>query len=302
MTKREKKKAQSVSLSTDDLEKQYGTLEDLRKSQFDNRAKRELKINHTPISKEYAKRVFGKVEKKKKTLQEDIMSFRKFSERRTLRKSVEFPFQYEHARQVLWSQYKYLVEKQSPYHDQPKFDGNMKSVFENTLKWIIGDHKGQYSVSKGLMIFGDKGVGKSLFVETLRDLSAWYQISKGVKDFKFDYLSMDIAGFKISTGEGLDCLKPINGGDLIIDEIREEHLLFKSYGNDFKILNQIFAVRYHLWKNKGAKTITTQNISPSDLHRKFTDPSSETFDPPLWDRIQEQYEFVEMKSSDKRKK
>lgn len=145
----------------------------------------------------------------------------------------------------------------------------------------------------GIIIWSAAGIGKTTILRAACQCAyvVWNLI---LKPGSIRYHSMvDDISKKINGGE-VDLFYNYEG-HLFLDDISEKINQVSHYG-DYKFsLNELFQVRYELWKNKGYNTVITTNLHPSDENGldKFIDQRTR-------DRIREMYSVCMMYGKSKR--
>lgn len=274
------------------LEREYGSLEALKKEQeaYKQRKEQERTIEPNKALVNYTKRL-NMVKEEKFCFKTELQKTRMFFARKIGAASGRPQWlTYETARPLFWEAYKQVV-----FRDKgviPILDGNMKTVVPNVVKWLINDPMGKYNLNKSLYLWGELGVGKSAlaeaafwFLENLRLRHAWDE-----KEIKFS--SLDEAFFQVYTSKSLEGFAAFATGNWILDELKAKHLKYKHFGNDIYLIDDLLTVRYNQWK-KGAQTIITSNIPSKQLAKVLTE--NRTFD-----RVREQYNIVNLKGANKR--
>ena len=104
---------------------------------------------------------------------------------------------------------------------------------------------------------------------------------------------MDELFLSTYTSQSLSEIGQLAKGGFCLDELREEHLDYKHYGKDLKIINDILSARHNLWKKSNINTLITSNIAPNKLTKIIDDAR-------LIDRLDQQYIFVELFGANKR--
>lgn len=202
----------------------------------------------------------------------------------------EVSVSYEEILNTYWYYYKKIVCKES--NIKPKdilIDGNMQEVLTNYVHWLAGDDMG-YDPTKSIYMYSGLGVGKSTIVY------AGYLTLKHIrprwKKRYYDYISMDELFLETYTTASLDGIGRLAKGTWCLDELRERHLKYKHYGNDFYIISDILTARHNLWKRNKTNTIITTNIDSKSLES--------VLDARLMDRMKQQYTLVKLEGLNKR--
>lgn len=218
--------------------------------------------------------------------------------------SVPDEITFELSKIIFWIFFKELVFKEKGIAPVFSEGGNEVWFLERFVKWLIGEKSalgyfpenedGLFDPSKSLFIWGELGTGKSTIVLAGHLLLGFFKTKYGWKDRMYDFKSLDELFLSTYTKQSLSEIGELAKGGFCMDELREEHLNYKHYGKDLNIINDILSARHNLWKRKSTITIITSNVSPNKLPEIIDDER-------LIDRLQQQYIFVELSGSNKRK-
>lgn len=216
---------------------------------------------------------------------------KKFSPERKKNENIN----YENVKNIFSQYYKQVIYRDTKVKITAKdIEPEQLEFMKNFIKWLIYDESGAYDVNKCLYIWGNLGVGKSTIVETGYLMLSYLKFRTGWEERFFTFVSMDELFLEMYASSNLSKLGKMASGQWCIDELREKHLMYKHYGNDFLIMADLLTARHNLWKSTGSTTIITSNIPPGELKKVFDDDR-------LFDRIQQQYEPIELIGRNKRK-
>ena len=201
---------------------------------------------------------------------------------------------FDNVKHIFWQYFKQIVKRETGKEIQySDLDQYTIEVIKNYIHWLIGSKGGKLDPKKSIYLYGPLGVGKSTIAETgyLVLMYLKYRTDWGNRCYKF--ISMDELFLETYTEQSLDKIGKVAKGSWCLDELREKHLTYKHYGNEFYILSDILTARHNLWKRNGTNTIITSNIPPGRLNTVLDDER-------LMDRIKQQYEIVELLGKNKR--
>lgn len=138
---------------------------------------------------------------------------------------------------------------------------------------------------EGIIISGKTGTGKSIIFEALHRIlnpkdSKRFKIEQA-QDIVHDYNQIGSDVFKLFE-------QPKN---FVIDDIGIENI-GRFYGKDCNVIEDLIGIRYNVFKNTGAKTHYTTNLSVDQLKQKYGDRSAS--------RLGEMCNLVVMSSNDRR--
>lgn len=200
---------------------------------------------------------------------------------------------YENARKLYWAFYREIIRIESGINT-PTVDGNMAKFMKNYVHWLIGSPAGEYDPNKSLYIWGDLGVGKSTMAMAGHYLMAYYRHRFQWDIRYFKAISMDELFLNTYTTQSLEGIGKLSSDAWLLDELCEQHVKYKHYGQEFYILVDVLRARHNLWKREGLNTIITANIQPKNLQEVFADER-------LYARLGQQYETILIEGDNKRK-
>lgn len=126
--------------------------------------------------------------------------------------------------------------------------------------------KNQPNIFKGLLVFGDFGVGKSMFFEIMHQIGKELVLNHGYQGLHFSKLSCPwiVEEYMRATEKGYSgnfSLTSYYKGKLYLDDLGAERLAF---GRD-NIIGDLLFERHR----NGSMTYITTNLSPSELNEKY---------------------------------
>lgn len=195
------------------------------------------------------------------------------------------------AKDLLWRIYRDLVFAETG-RKITTLEDNQIPIFRNFTQWLILDEEGEWDIRKSIYLWGDLGVGKTSLIKAGQLLMHHYadRLRWTPRHYNFTTMS-DIFREMVAT-KNLSVMERIKSGLWAIDELREEHLSIKHFGNDIQVIPMILEDRHNLWK-QGIPTILTSNIPPKRLGEVLNDDR-------IFDRVRQQYEIVHLAGKNKR--
>lgn len=189
----------------------------------------------------------------------------------------------------------YLAEGQEFY-----LHPENKTTVQNILKWAIGDPDSEIDLNKSIWLWGNVGAGKSVFACALRDFFDYLSDPRTKPNFggkRWDFADMN--SLFVTAKFDPTAFKVLNTPyGLILDELKEQHFVIKSYGQEQKIIGDLISARYSAWKKSNVRTFVTTNLPP-----EFDDnsPLSAVLDDREIDRMVEMFTSIQWHGSSLRK-
>ena len=148
-------------------------------------------------------------------------------------------------------------------NNEPEFENNQDKNGVN------------YSLNRGLWIYGRCGSGKTEIVKAYRDLKKkLFQEAVGFKtcvDMNIAYQRIDVDTNKPEKLMGISkYLWNLNPSEKIFDDLGAEETTLKDYGNPFSVMPYIFGER-HKGSKKRCITHVTTNLTPKQVGELYGD-------------------------------
>ena len=171
-----------------------------------------------------------------------------------------------------------------------EIDDRVKPIMNNLFKYV-NDEPGELDPSKGILIWGNVGTGKSTIIRILGEILRLK--GQGYMTVNCSHLVTQFAA------EGLEVLnsstynqsdigsRPVNRA---FDELGREPIPAKHYGNELNVIQYVFQCRYEL--RERVRTFATTNIRPEGLEKLYG-----TY---IYDRIGEMFNIIEMSGPSRR--
>lgn len=182
---------------------------------------------------------------------------------------------------------------------EPDFtiSGDHIEYYENLALYFMKSNKSKYDISKGLLISGDIGTGKTLSMKIMQKIFKGFQIINTryiVREYIEDGISiLNIYGknsFQKTVNNQNDYLKP---AIKCFDDFGLENVNAKMYGNQQNVMEEIILDRYDMLIAYGMKTYATTNLSPELLEQ--------TYGERVRDRLREMMNYITLTGTSKRK-
>ncbi|ROL61338.1 hypothetical protein D9V86_06285 [Bacteroidetes/Chlorobi group bacterium ChocPot_Mid] len=169
-------------------------------------------------------------------------------------------------------------------------DNNNWETIQDLIFYFNNDSKCKYSLSKGIILGGAVGCGKTLLMNIFRRILIIDQPETPMICYSTDIIKRKL----IRNNESLEELLP-EYMPIFIDDIAKTNGLISIYGNVQDYETEIFELRYlHYTKNnRHTKTHFTTNLSLDDLKVRF--------DERVYTRMREMFNYVYLPGESRRK-
>lgn len=136
-----------------------------------------------------------------------------------------------------------------------------KNIIGQITLWYANDNRFKLDISKGIILRGNCGTGKTIILETIVNIVEFGDNRKpifiNVRDLQNLYIKNDI--------EQIETLK--KRFLILIDDVGVENVDIKNYGNLLEPFNDLFDYRY---RNK-LETIISTNLTPEKIKQIYGD-------------------------------
>ncbi len=244
---------------------------------IDTRTAEEI-LAATPLSGNWGKDMFGNKnedlsehvegmlkrldsgEWKTKEPENPFLAAMKWQKERSNKAPIRHIMTYNDAKFLFFEFWKTYLPENQEFYLHP---GNKKTV-QNILKWAIGDPESEIELTKSIWLWGEVGAGKSVFACALRDFFDYLSDANTKPYFggkKWDFADMN--SLFITAKFDPSAFKVLNTAyGLILDELKEQHFIIKSFGQEQKIIGDLISARYSAWKKSNVRTFVTTNLPP----------------------------------------
>jgi len=132
------------------------------------------------------------------------------------------------------------------------------TIWNAMLKYLAETKKNLNCRHKGLLFFGNVGIGKSFAVETIANLKG-YKIYESKSLSKMFLLNEEVFWEKIDTHN-----------TIVIDDIGDE-ITINNYGTKTEAIGEAITHRYKLFESHCVKTIFASNYCVEDIIGRYGD-------------------------------
>lgn len=261
--------------STDPKDYTNLTVEQLRQKQTEPR----FEPSPTIISKEYA-------EKLKKKEFPSFAELLKKSERAMAmgqRKRATLPYSYEQLR-VPYFRYLCKQLQGKPFRK----DGNIVEVIERLLKYLIGDPSCGLDLYRGIYLWGNVGVGKTMIMDAIQEMLH----DAEAHGLRFKSQSVKQLSFNLQGTKDTNILRRYFKDSYCFDDFGSEDPEQFIYSSRISVMDEILTARRERFKHHFELTHVTSNVPPEAISDRYM----ERFE----SRCKEMFNYIHLKGSDKR--
>lgn len=158
-----------------------------------------------------------------------------------------------------------------------QFDRNNKYLFADLLYYFAGDNRSKFPLEKGIALFGEVGVGKTILFEIFSTLLA-KKVPASKRRFRIKTARQLIREYKELEyqNRGGEVIDTYVVGNLCIDDTGDEATEAKVYGNATPVIEEILKERYERFKRgSGELTHITTNMDVDLIYEKYGDRAAD---------------------------
>jgi DNA replication protein DnaC len=184
---------------------------------------------------------------------------------RLVYKEYDFPLR--------WDSFKRTAE-----HICPGFviDDSNKQIYEEACRYFAADDSCSWDLNKGIYLYGDIGVGKTLFYKIFHHLMN----APGIEsNNKFSMLTVNdiVDGYSVSgpaywKTSGINAVTPGEYNQpvhLFIDDLGQNERVASYFGNSVDVITELIQRRYYAFTDNYVLTHASSNIIPSEIKETF---------------------------------
>lgn len=155
---------------------------------------------------------------------------------------------------------------QASGRDHFEFDRNNRYLFADMLYYFAGDPRSKFPLEKGIALFGEVGVGKTILFEIFSTLLA-RKVPSSKRRFRIKQAREIMREY---ADAGTPIIDEYKTGNLCIDDTGDEATELKVYGNAVPVIEEILKERYERWKRgSGELTHITTNLDVDAVYEKY---------------------------------
>lgn len=154
-----------------------------------------------------------------------------------------------------------LATQEREFYLQP----GVAEIFDDVLRYFIGDPYGPLPLSKGLYFYGATGVGKSYLLKMLKKFCDFVPIPS----MQFQIVKTKEILQAVADSSSLKPINPYKTGNMLLDDLGEERSLKKIYGDAENPMDLLLSARSDEFVDAGVLTHFTSNLLPEDLTKRY---------------------------------
>ena len=205
---------------------------------------------------------------------------------------------------LIYKDYDYQVRWESlqriAKHICPGFtiDNSNRDIYQEGCRYFAADESCKWDLSKGLYLYGDIGVGKTIFLKIFHNLMKAPGITS-VNGFSMFSVNDIIDGYsakghlfweKFNKPHRGTAEEPLH---IAIDDLGQSSRIASHYGNQIDVVAELIQRRYYDYTDKYALTHASSNVTPSEIKQECGNFSSS--------RMREMFNVILFPGSDRRK-
>jgi hypothetical protein len=156
-------------------------------------------------------------------------------------------------------------------------DLHNRDSIDQLIYYFKNDKQFNGDLSKGLMIRGNVGTGKSILMRIFSEKTPGLNFTK-TKNFKY-FSALDVYGEFVRNGyPAIENHTRYSRRDdpneewmnsTLFDELGIESTAAKNFGNTVNVMELIIAKRYNNWQTYGQLTHFTTNLTPDEIEKNY---------------------------------
>lgn len=205
-------------------------------------------------------------------------------------RSTNQEMDYQVARRKVWN----LMQLRAAHISQLEnrefewdLDDSLKAILQNLTLYFINSPRCDWSLTKGLFIYGAPGTGKTEMMVIFERFCRENNLTKA-----FTYSSLSKTYVEAKSNAGFDPIAPNVQFDRCFDEFGRYVGAVKRFGDDLDINEAILEQRHERMKRYGQLTHLVANITPNETEGKFS--------PMIFDRARSMCTGIYFKGKSKR--
>lgn len=200
--------------------------------------------------------------------------------------------EYEQARKKVWALLQLRAAHIAMLENNPEFrwvfSEEEKTTLKNLVRYFVNDPECQYSLSKGLFLYGAPGTGKTEIMQVMERFCRENELSKA-----FEFTSLSRVHIQAKAEKDFDPITSNVQKDRCFDEFGRFVGPVIRFGESLDINEALIEMRYERFKRYGQLTHFIANTTPNELEGAFS--------PMIFDRLRSMCTSIAFRGESKRK-
>ena len=156
-----------------------------------------------------------------------------------------------------------------------------RSIYENTIKYFAADESCEYNLNKGLYVYGQYGVGKTVMFKLFKALNRAIDSPNNFKRLTVTDLIDGVShkGYQYFVDSGV---VPAGGSQsaanaywnnkadhFLLDDMGQSERFANNFGNKIDVVIAFLQRRYYAYTDHFALTHCSTNLIPSEIESEF---------------------------------
>lgn len=181
-----------------------------------------------------------------------------------------------------------------------EIDKNNKQILEFLFAYFSSsellERKFNGRLNKGILLYGNIGVGKSFIFEVLEALHKKHSYC-GFAVKNVSTLSLMDETIRYLSNPGLaendkTLYQYYSKSTIHFEDLGRERKI-KHFGNEIEIMDEYLLLRYNEFRKTGLKTYITTNLNPKEIEKRYS--------PQLNDRLYQMFNIIKLPGKSRRK-
>jgi hypothetical protein len=156
-----------------------------------------------------------------------------------------------------------------------------RELYEETIKYFAGDGSCKYKLDKGMYVYGDYGVGKSIYFKIFKALNRAVDSPNNFKTLTVTDLIDGVSrkGYQYFLDSGIvpgggygqrtNILWNIGADHLLLDDMGQSERFANNFGNKIDVVIAFLQRRYYAFTDYSALTHCSTNLIPSEIESEY---------------------------------
>jgi DNA replication protein DnaC len=155
-----------------------------------------------------------------------------------------------------------------------------KDLYEQTIRYFAADETCKYNLTKGLYVYGQYGVGKSVYFKIFKALNKAVDSPNNYKTLTVTDLIDGVShkGYQYFLDSGIvpgdrygrtNILWNTGVGHLLLDDMGQSERFANNFGNKIDVVIAFIQRRYYAFTDYSALTHCSTNLIPSEIESEY---------------------------------